>query len=286
MRMKKAQIAVIIALAAALTACGGKGRTDKPAQAPITQPDKPDTPVGPESLTPPEAFQAQLNREDEYFSATASFPPDLDKLAPALAKQLSLSAQAEFESVAGDAALAAKVYGQSFNPFEVDIDWSLTAQCGPLISLSATAYYDTGGAHPNNSLIGIIHDTGTGQTIKASGLFSDPQSAAKRMAAPLRASLLAQKMQRYGENAVPAEIEAELVETLPADSGLSGEVVLVPSTQLGKIGGLKILFSPYEIGPYVEGSYEAVIPQSVFASELKPEYADMFAGEPASGGAE
>ncbi len=287
--MRQARFAVIFAFSAMLAACGGKDETDKQVQAPVTQPDeseKPDTPVETESLAPSYTFEAQVRHEDDHVSAAASFPPDLDKLAPALAKDLSRAARAEFETVAGDAALAAKVYGQSFNRFEVRQDWMLAAQSGPLVSLSGLGYSDTGGAHPNNTLMGIIHDTSTAQTLKASALFSDPEAAANLIAAPLRASLVDQKMQRYGANAVRDEIEAELAEILPADSGLSGEVVLVASTEEGKIGGLKILFSPYEIGPYVEGSYEAVIPQSVFANVLKPEYVDLFAGEPAIGRAD
>ena len=57
--------------------------------------------------------------------------------------------------------------------------------------------------------------------------------------------------------------------------------MLLPSTEADRIGGLKVLFSPYDLGSYAEGSYEAVIPQALFRDALKPAYRPLFAGEPA-----
>ena len=58
------------------------------------------------------------------------------------------------------------------------------------------------------------------------------------------------------------------------------ETVLTPSGSGDKFGGLKVHFSPYEIGSFAEGAYAASIPQSAFRDLLKPEYADSFGGEP------
>src|SRR5690606_24713089 len=56
--------------------------------------------------------------------------------------------------------------------------------------------------------------------------------------------------------------------------------VLVPSSVGGKAGGLRFLISPYIVGPWAEGGYEVVVPQTAFRSLLAPAYADEFAGQP------
>jgi hypothetical protein len=40
-------------------------------------------------------------------------------------------------------------------------------------------------------------------------------------------------------------------------------------------------YAPYEIGSYAEGAYHITLPQAGFHDLLKPEYADLFAGDPA-----
>jgi len=56
--------------------------------------------------------------------------------------------------------------------------------------------------------------------------------------------------------------------------------LLAPSTQPDKFGGAYIYYRPDSVGPYAEGSYDFVIPQSVFAADLRPAYKPLFAGEP------
>ena len=56
--------------------------------------------------------------------------------------------------------------------------------------------------------------------------------------------------------------------------------VLAPSTTTGKAGGLIFLIGPYQVGPYAEGGYEIVVPQTAFRRLLAPAYADEFAGNP------
>jgi len=56
---------------------------------------------------------------------------------------------------------------------------------------------------------------------------------------------------------------------------------LAPSATAGKAGGLEFLINPYDVGPYAEGTYQIVVPQSAFRTLLAPAYADEFAGAPA-----
>ena len=43
-----------------------------------------------------------------------------------------------------------------------------------------------------------------------------------------------------------------------------------------KIEGLKIIFPPYQVGPYVEGEYEVMVPSAVFYKYLINQYRDIF----------
>jgi hypothetical protein len=56
--------------------------------------------------------------------------------------------------------------------------------------------------------------------------------------------------------------------------------VLQASTEEGLFGGLTVLFSPYDVGPYAEGSYEITFTAEDLAGLLTPDWAPRFGGEP------
>jgi len=58
-----------------------------------------------------------------------------------------------------------------------------------------------------------------------------------------------------------------------------GAVTLAPSTQDGKSSGLTFHYSPYAVGPYVEGTYTVFVPWSAFRQFLSPQGAALFGGE-------
>ena len=58
------------------------------------------------------------------------------------------------------------------------------------------------------------------------------------------------------------------------------QFTLAPGTVKGRAGGLIFVYSPYDIGAYVEGGYDVLLPLAVFRDALKPEYAGEFAGSP------
>jgi hypothetical protein len=57
------------------------------------------------------------------------------------------------------------------------------------------------------------------------------------------------------------------------------KLVLAPSNQPGRFGGIYAHFEAYEVGAYVEGPYSLTVQQSIFAEDLKPEFKPLFAGE-------
>jgi hypothetical protein len=58
-----------------------------------------------------------------------------------------------------------------------------------------------------------------------------------------------------------------------------GPVTLAPSTEAGKSSGLTFHYSPYGVGPYVEGPYTVFVPWTAFRQYLSPQGAALFGGE-------
>jgi hypothetical protein len=57
-------------------------------------------------------------------------------------------------------------------------------------------------------------------------------------------------------------------------------IVLAPSNELKKFGGLYAYYEPYAVGAYAEGPYVLTIQQEIFAEDLRPEFKPLFGGEP------
>jgi hypothetical protein len=58
-----------------------------------------------------------------------------------------------------------------------------------------------------------------------------------------------------------------------------GPVTLAPSTESGKSSGLTFHYSPYGVGPYVEGPYTVFVPWTAFRQYLSAEGLAVFGGE-------
>jgi len=50
-----------------------------------------------------------------------------------------------------------------------------------------------------------------------------------------------------------------------------GPITLAPSTETGKTSGLTFHYSPYGVGPYVEGPYTVFVPWTAFRQYLSPQ---------------
>jgi len=57
-----------------------------------------------------------------------------------------------------------------------------------------------------------------------------------------------------------------------------GPVALARSTAHDKSAGLTVFFSPYAVGPYVEGDYIVFVPWTAFKTHLSQRGARLFGG--------
>jgi hypothetical protein len=96
--------------------------------------------------------------------------------------------------------------------------------------------------------------------------------------------LVEEKIKRGYEEGERAVIASELGDLLVPSADypdvFGGHVVLQASDEAGKIGGVVVLFSPYEVGSFAEGSYEILIPAADLAPVLTPAWKDRFGGTP------
>ncbi len=168
-----------------------------------------------------------------------------------------------------------KAKGMPAAPYQRTLDWTLAAATPRLLGARQTWSDYTGGAHPNHGSRGLVWDVTGDRELARSDLFV-PNSDQSRLDAVLCDAVKAAKARRPGSIQDP--------ESWPCPKWADSDFVLAPSTTPDKIGGLTFLFDPYVIGPYAEGDYAVVIPYSAFQSELSPQWADAFGGEPAKAG--
>lgn len=167
-----------------------------------------------------------------------------------------------------------------FRPYSMDIRFTQTAQAGDVIGIEQFVAVDTGGAHPNYVITGLVHERSDEYPLMFESVVSDPAG----FGTLLKAGLIAEKSNRAYDDelraGVPAEVEELLGDGKNAAEKFGKNFTLVPSTEAGKFGGIAVLFSPYEVGPYAEGSYEIIIPAADLAGKLRPDWAPRFGGEP------
>lgn len=144
------------------------------------------------------------------------------------------------------------------------------------VSVLRTMFIYTGGAHPNTDLNTILWDDTAKKPISIRPFFKEltdngPTLTAMRRA--IIASLKAEKKERgidEPDDSWTSGVEPKLLRI--------GAVELAPSTEAGKSAGLVFNYSPYAVGSYAEGPYEAFVPWDVLKPYLTPEGVAIFGG--------
>ncbi|MGZ6041858.1 MAG: PdaC/SigV domain-containing protein [Asticcacaulis sp.] len=152
------------------------------------------------------------------------------------------------------------------------IEWKISAQSPRLVSLYAEQNDFEGGAHPNTSFKALLWDKDKTALVPASELFA-PGADLKGIDAYVCHQIEAERAKRSGQ---PIN---QLASGFNCPKFADSKLILIPSTQPGKIGAVDALFAPYEVGPYAEGPYEIRVPQSQLQGLIAPQYAGQFAGD-------
>lgn len=263
--MRLRRLVALAALGAAGLAAAGCRKTEEaPQPAPAAVPAAPSTPAD---------AAAPLTFGNKTADAEVSL-----KLPAAVVRQPDLHARLYAEGVRdlkafseGATGERAEAGGEGLPPYSKEIDWSLGADTGKLLSLERTDYEFAGGAHPNQSSQAVLWDKSLKRQVQPGQLIRGDGGALDQA---LCDAVYAAKKERLGAEATApgSDWKCPRWQTTP--------FVLVPSTTGGKAGGLKFLIPPYAVGPYAEGGYEVVVPVSAFQASLAAPYADEFAGQP------
>lgn len=255
--------AVALALVMTLAACDRQ-----PAQKPPTQAAQ----SGEAQAEAAPARPLVFKQTDPAADIALTLPPEIVRH-PALHGALYDREVAQLKAFAAEAEAQRKASDGQFpwRQYQSQRQWFVAAATPRLVSLRAMWFDYTGGAHPNHGAAALLWDTGAKAEVKTAALFR-PDADMKVLDKAICDAVTVAKSQREG--ATP------LGDMFSCPKWTETVLVLAPSTETAKIGGLTALIDPYVVGPYVEGDYEVTIPLSAFRALLAPTYADAFAGSP------
>lgn len=225
-----------------------------------------------------------LDLGDGRLDATVAFAPEI-AAQPALYDSLREQAEAEIaeaRQIAAEDAAARAGIDAPFNPHFLNIEWRADFDNDRVLSLLKRTGIFQGGAHPNLYFDVTTWDKAAQARIGAADLFAGGAWAALSPAA--EQAIMAEKRARLGKGLPDENYWKQDVVYATAPAAENFELfTLVPAQDNPAVaGGIAIHYPPYAVGPYVEGDYHIVIPQSVFADYVQPDYAGLFGGEPAN----
>lgn len=154
------------------------------------------------------------------------------------------------------------------------IVWHLTAETAGLISTYSQIEEYAGGAHGNLAYHPVLWDKAADKPLDPQTLFA-PDADLKPAETYLCRQIEAERSKRA---------QTPITQ---ASSGFgcpklkSAHFVLIPSTEAGKAAAIDVLFAPYEVGPYAEGTYQVRLPLNVIQDVIASAYAPQFGGNPA-----
>jgi hypothetical protein len=158
-------------------------------------------------------------------------------------------------------------------------DYSVTSVvANRYVSILRTDYAYSGGAHPNTNFETLLWDEQLRKRISIRPFFNDLADNSRAMVEiqnAVMSSLTAEKKERGtfepNDTSWYKSIEPSLLKI--------GPVTLEPSTEQGKASGLTFHYSPYAVGPYVEGSYTAFVPWRILRPYMTAEGLSIFGGD-------
>ena len=137
-------------------------------------------------------------------------------------------------------------------PNSLDVSYEITAASKDFISALFSFYAYTGGAHPNTVTESFNYDLNRNVAINLADLFTPNSNYLKVIS----------------DYAIK---ELKKLETVSyAEEGAGPKIENFHSWNIRPVG-LKITFDRYQVGPYVAGEHEVVVPYSVLKPIIKPD---------------
>ena len=237
----------------------------------------------PAAVAAPEAAPVELKdviEQDARYIIGISYPREANKY-PGLAEALRRYAEGARAELlkAVQTTDAAKQPG----PYDLTLNFTLLAETPELVAVAADGAAFTGGAHGAPLVARFVWLPQQDKLLTANDLLPDPEGW-NTISDYAREQLHASLSQRVDADELPAGERAEVMrsvgrmidegtEPVPA-SFAAFEPVLAPDSD--KLMGLRFVFPPYQVGPYVDGVRTVEVPTAVLLPNLAPAYRAMF----------
>jgi hypothetical protein len=217
---------------------------------------------------------------DARYIIGISYPKQAAKY-PGLAQALrnyADSARAELlKAVAtGDAA-------KQNGPYDLTLNFTLVAETPEVVAVAADGSSFTGGAHGTPLVARFVWLPQQNALLASDNLFAESRSWSV-ISDYTREQLHAALSQRVDADELPPDERADVMRSVgkmidagtePAAASFAAfEPVLAPEGN--KLMGLRFVFPPYQVGPYVDGVRTVEVPTSVLMPHLAPAYRGMF----------
>lgn len=218
-----------------------------------------------------------VDEENDLYHFAYSYPVAAGVIAP-LRAQLDAELAKNRNQLKADAtegkAEAAKD-GREYRPYEAQKDWAVVADLPAWLSLSATLYWDSGGAHPNHGYDALVWDRRGGRRMAAKDLFTSPAALNKAIRARFCDLLDAERSKRR-----QAKVDRASGDQFDECIDPTESTLVLGSSNRKAFNRIGVLIGPYEAGPYVEGDYEITLPVTpAVLAAVKPEYRSSFVAQ-------
>ncbi|GAB5351342.1 PdaC/SigV domain-containing protein [Qipengyuania sp. 483] len=150
-------------------------------------------------------------------------------------------------------------------------EWKVVADLENWLSLSASFYDFSGGAHGNHGKSSLIWDRKAKRAVEGVEMFNSPVALETALGAKLCNALDRERSKRRGE---PVTRDGEWSTDCP---GIDEATVLVGSSNGKTFDRIGIYYGPYVAGAYAEGDYELDFPVTAsILDAVKPQFASAF----------
>lgn len=261
-----AMLGILLAACSAPEAVASQTASAPPA-APETPPIPPTPAPGVNAFTD-NASQGEAKREFGYSwpaevaavpALTQRFTAERDTL---LAEQKAEWADSLREFAASDCVACVN---RSFEK-----TWEVVADLPRFLSLSASFWAYTGGAHGNGAYDALVWDREAGAALDPEALFRSPEALQSALGDGWCKALKAERQQRMG-----ADFSDDGFFPCPPIADLT---VLLGSSDKRSFNRIGLLAAPYVAGSYAEGTYEVTLPVTpAVLAAVRPEYRAAFA---------
>lgn len=148
--------------------------------------------------------------------------------------------------------------------------WEVVANLPRFLSLSASFYEYSGGAHGNTAHDALVWDRERQAGFSPTTMFTSTAALQQALGAPWCKTLKAERQKRMG----PDYTEDGFFPCPP----IADLTVLVGSSDKTHFNRIGLLAAPYVAGSYAEGTYEVTLPVTArVLAAVKPEYKPAFA---------